>query len=101
MQQATLQAVVRVISQQLKGNVEKVDDNEVVGLVGPANETEIILNGRKVNSLFDSGLQVTGCSYTQNHNRYNQEPSLCVFYSKWSLMGQRALAQDPSLDQRC
>ena len=55
MQQATLQAAW-VMSQQLKGNVETVvNDKEVVDLVGPTNETEIILNGKKVNSLLDSG----------------------------------------------
>ena len=48
-QQATLQAA-RVISQQLKRNVEIVYDNEVAGLVSPANEREIIHNGKKVNS---------------------------------------------------
>ena len=61
MQQVTLQAA-RVMSQQLKGNVEIVDNNEVVGLVDPANETEIILDGKKVNSLSDSGSQVTSVS---------------------------------------
>ena len=62
MQQATLQATW-VMSQQLKGNVETVvHDKEVVDLVGPTNETEIILNGKKVNSLSDSGSQVTSVS---------------------------------------
>ena len=41
MHQAALQAA-RVMSQQLKGNVEIVDKNEVVNLVGPANVTRII-----------------------------------------------------------
>ena len=76
MQQATVQAA-RVMSQQLKGNVEIVDDNEVVGLVGPANETEIILNGRKVNSLLDSGSQVTSVSesyYREHLSEYPLQP---------------------------
>ena len=41
MQQATLETA-RVMSQQFKGNVEIVDKNEVVNLVGPANVTRII-----------------------------------------------------------
>ena len=41
MQQATLQAA-RVMNQQLKGNVEIVNKNEVVILVDPANVTRII-----------------------------------------------------------
>ena len=73
MQQATVQAA-RVMSQQLKGNVEIVDDNEVVGLVGPANETEIILNGRKVNSLLDSGSQVTSVSESYYREHLSQYP---------------------------
>ena len=76
MQQATLQAA-RVMSQQLKGNVEIVDDNEVVGLVGPANETEIILDGKKVNSLLDSGSQVTSVSesyYREHLSEYPLQP---------------------------
>ena len=44
MQQATLETA-RVMSQQLKGNVEIVDKNEVVNLVGPANVTRIIPGG--------------------------------------------------------
>ena len=73
MQQATLQAA-RVMSQQLKGNVEIVDDNEVVGLVGPANETEIILDGKKVNSLLDSSSQVTSVSESYYREHLSQYP---------------------------
>ena len=75
-QQVTLQAA-RVMSQQLKGNVEIVDDNEAVGLVGPANETEIILDGKKVNSLLDSGSQVTSVSesyYREHLSEYPLQP---------------------------
>ena len=39
MQQATLHSA-KVMHQQLKGNVEILDKNEVVDLVGPAKETE-------------------------------------------------------------
>ena len=60
MQHATSQAA-RVMSQQLKGNVE-IAHSGVVNLVGPATEAEIILDGRKVNSLLDSGSQVTSVS---------------------------------------
>ena len=73
MQQATLQAA-RVLSQQLKGNVEIVDKSEVVDLVGPANETEIILNGKKVNSLLDSGSQVTSVSESYYREHLSQYP---------------------------
>ena len=73
MQRATVQAA-RVMSQQLKGNVKIVDDNEVVGLIGPANETEIILNGRKVNSLLDSGSQVTSVSESYYREHLSQYP---------------------------
>ena len=77
MQQATLQAA-RVMSQQLKGNVEIVEnDKEVVDLVGPANETEIILDGKKVNSLLDSGSQVTLVSesyYREHLSEYPLQP---------------------------
>ena len=73
MQHATVQAA-RVMSQQLKGNVKVVDDNEVIGLVGPANETEIILNGRKVNTLLDSGSQVTLVSESYYREHLSQYP---------------------------
>ena len=68
MQHGILQAA-RIMSQQLKGNVEIVDDNEVVGLVDPANETEIILDDKKVNSLLDSGLQVTSVNQTTGRSQ--------------------------------
>ena len=75
MQQATVQAA-RVMSQQLKGNVEIVEKNnkEVVDLVGPANEMEIILNGKKVNSLLDSGSQVTSVSESYYREHLSQCP---------------------------
>ena len=72
MQQVTLQAA-KVMSQQLKGNVEIVN-NEVVDLVGPASEAEIILNGKKVNSLLDSGSQVTSVSESYYREHLNQHP---------------------------
>ena len=71
-QYATLQAA-RVMSQQLKGNVETVN-NEVVDLVGPASEAEKILNGKKVNSLLDSGSQVTSISKSYFREHLNQHP---------------------------
>ena len=73
MQQSTLQAA-RVMSQQHKGNVEIVDDKEVVDLVGPANETEIILDGKKVNSLLDSGSQVTSVSESYYREHLSEFP---------------------------
>ena len=55
MQQAELHSA-RVISLQLRRNIE------IVGLVGLANQTEIIFKGKKVNSLLDSGSQVMSVS---------------------------------------
>ena len=72
MQHATLPAV-RVMSQQLKGNVE-IADSEVANLVGPATEAEIILDGRKVNSLLDLGSQVTSVSESYYREHLNQYP---------------------------
>ena len=89
MQQVTLQAA-RVMSQQLKGNVEIVDDNEVVGLVGPTNETEVILDGKKVNSLLDSGSQVTSISesyYREHLSQYPLQSSMFPDYSYMSYLG--------------
>ena len=75
MQHATLQAA-RVMSQQLQGKTEIVD-TEVVDLVGPANEAEIILDGMKVNALLDSGSQVTSVSesyYRECLSQYTLQP---------------------------
>ena len=72
MQHATLQAA-RVMSQQLQGKIEIID-NEVVDLVGPANEAEIILNGKKVNALLDSGSQVTSVSESYYRECLSQYP---------------------------
>ena len=58
---------------KLRGNVEIVND-EVVDLVGPASEAEIILNGKKVNSLLDSGSQVTSVSESYYRAHLNQHP---------------------------
>ena len=72
MQQVTLQAA-KVMSQQLRGNVE-IMNNEVVDLVGSASEAEITLNGKKVNSLLDSGSQVTSVSESYYREHLNQHP---------------------------
>ena len=72
MQRVTLKAA-KVMSQQLRGNVEIVN-NEVVDLVGPASETEIILNGKTVNSLLDSGSQITSVSESYYQKHLNQHP---------------------------
>ena len=72
MQHATLQAA-RVMSQQLQGKIEIID-NEVVDLVGPANEAEIILNGKIVNALLDSGSQVTSVSESYYRECLSQYP---------------------------
>ena len=57
MQRATIN-VAKVLSQQLNGKIESVKD-EIIDLIGPANETEVIINGRKVNVLLDTGSQIT------------------------------------------
>ena len=57
-----------MLSQQLKGKIESVND-KIIDLNGPANETEVIINGRKVNALLDTGSQITSISesYYKNH----------------------------------
>ena len=57
-----------MLSQQLKGKIESVND-KIIDLIGPANETEVIINGRKVNALLDTGSQITSISesYYKNH----------------------------------
>ena len=57
-----------MLSQQLKGKIESVND-EIIDLIGPANETEVIIDGRKVNALLDTGSQITSISesYYKNH----------------------------------
>ena len=67
MQQATIN-VAKVLSHQLKGKIESVND-KIIDLIGPANETEVIINGRKVNALLDTGSQITSISesYYKNH----------------------------------
>ena len=47
---------------------------EVIDLVGPTNEIEIILNGKKVNSLLDSGSQVTSVSESYYREHLSQYP---------------------------
>ena len=57
-----------MLSQQLKGKIESVND-EIIDPIGPANETEVIIDGRKVNALLDTGSQITSISesYYKNH----------------------------------
>ena len=50
------------MSQQLKGNIEIVENSEVLDLFGSVNETEIILNGKKVNSLLRRSDQEVECN---------------------------------------
>ena len=60
MQWATIN-VAKVLSQQLKGKIESVND-EIIDLIGPANETEVIIDGQKINVLLDTGSQITSIS---------------------------------------
>ena len=66
-QQMTIN-VAKVLSQQLKGKIESVN-HKIINLIGPANETEVIISGRKVNALLDTGSQITSISesYYKNH----------------------------------
>ena len=72
MQQGTIN-VAKVLSQQLKGKIESVKD-EIIGLIGPANETEVIINGRKVNALLDTGSQIILISESYYKNNLNKYP---------------------------
>ena len=47
--------VAKVLSQQLKWKIESVNDG-IIDMIGPANETEVIIDGRKVNALLDTGV---------------------------------------------
>ena len=60
-----------MLTQQLKGKIESVND-KTIDLIGPANETEVIINGRKVNALLDTRSQITSISesYYNNHLSY-------------------------------
>ena len=44
-------------------------NDRIIDLIDPANETEVIINGRKVNVLLDTGSQITSISesYYKNH----------------------------------
>ena len=44
-------------------------NDEIIDLIGPANETEVIIDGKKVNALLDTGSQITliSESYYKNH----------------------------------
>ena len=66
----------RILSQQLQGNICNAD-MEIVDLVGPATEAEILLDGNRVNSLLDSGSQVTSLSesyYRAHLSQYQLQP---------------------------
>ena len=65
------------VSQQLKGNVESVDD-EVIDLVGPSNETEIYIDGKRVNALLDTGSKITSISESYNKSHLSQYPLIPV-----------------------
>ena len=64
-----------MLSQQLKGKIESVND-EIIDLIGPANETEVVINGMKVNASLDTGSQITSISESnyKNHLNYSLVP---------------------------
>ena len=76
MQQATIN-VAKVLSQQLKGKIESVND-EIIDLIGPANETEVIINGKKVNALLNTGSQITLISESYYKNNLSNYPLVPV-----------------------
>ena len=66
-----------MLSQQLKGKIESVND-EIIDLIGPANETEVIINGQKVNALLDTGSQITSISESYYKNNLSNYPLVPV-----------------------
>ena len=75
MQWATIN-VAKVLSQQLKGKIESVK-YEILDLIGPANETEVIIDGKKVSALLGTGSQITSISesyYKKNLSNYPLVP---------------------------
>ena len=69
--------VAKVLSQQLKGKIESVNDG-IIDLIGPANETEVIINGKKVNALLDSGSQMMSISESYYKNNLSNYPLVPV-----------------------
>ena len=69
--------VAKVLSQQLKGKIESVNDG-IIDLIGPANETEVIINGKKVNALLDTGSQITSISESYYKNNLSNYPLVPV-----------------------
>ena len=53
-------------------------NDEIIDLIGPANETEVIIDGRKVNALFDTGSQITSISESYYKNNLSHYPLVPV-----------------------
>ena len=70
-----------MLSQQLKGKIESVND-EIIDLIGPANEIEVIIDGRKVNALLDTGSQITSISESYYKNHLGNYPLVPVDITK-------------------
>ena len=76
MQQVSIN-VAKLLSQQLKGKIKSVNDG-IIDLIGPANETEVIINGKKVNALLDTGSQITSISESYYKNNLSNYPLVPV-----------------------
>ena len=76
MQWATIN-VSRVLSQQLKGKIESVND-KIIDLIGSANETEVIIDGGKVNALLHTRSQITLISESYYKNNLSNYPLVPV-----------------------
>ena len=50
----------------------------IIDLIGPANETEVIINGKKVNALLDTGSQITSISESYYKNNLSNYPLVPV-----------------------
>ena len=50
----------------------------IIDLIGPANETEVIIDGRKVNALLDTGSQITSISESYYKNNLSNYPLVPV-----------------------
>ena len=66
-----------MLSQQLKGEIEFVND-KIIDLIGPANETEVVIDGRKVNTLLHTGSQITSISESYYKNNLSHYPLVPV-----------------------
>ena len=53
-------------------------NDKIIDLIGPATEIEVIINGRKVNALLDTGSQITSISESYYKNYLSNYPLVPV-----------------------